>query len=143
MQQGRERCGLTGRFVKNQAGEVVFKVESHITAQEDPDQANGMWSLPVEFEIGEEIPIEQIVSDYRGVVIYDEGFVREGEIEKRGGQYVLVSDYDDDMDIELGRVADLELQVKLKPEIYDPEGAAKRLRFLKLNLGGFFEDGLE
>jgi len=130
------RCGAMGIFQKTSDG-VVFVVEKLIT--EIVYENRLPLQLPADICVGECITIEQISNEHRGIVIFDRcgTYIDEGELSLRnshhGQEWVFTSDYNGILfTVSLSRL--LEHQIKLKPEVYDQVGAARRLRAIKHTL---------
>ena len=125
------RCGAKGIVIQRESmiGIEVISLESEVTI------GHLRISLPEDISVGQFIPMKDLHEEHRGIVILDnnERPVAEGEIwpiKKGADNLQFISDFDE----YLTNVPVEDLvgyKVKIKPEICDEVGAAKRLKEIK------------
>ena len=125
------RCGAKGIVVQkeNVVGVKIISLESEMIIR------HRHISLQKDISVGEFIPMKNLFEEHRGIIIFDkkETIADEGEIwpvAKGTSTYKFVSDFGD-KSTEIPVEYLVGLKVRIKPEIFDQVGAARRLKEIK------------
>lgn len=128
---GKNRCGAIGTIQKIN-GAIVFVVERLVT--ETLYEAMVI-NLPVDLEVGTHITLPELARDNRGIAVEKDGiYIDEGEIWPKPDTcdtFEFLSDNDNGPFAHADIERLIGMQIRLKEEIFDQIGAARRLREIK------------